>query len=64
MKNNKIPHCQDSSNRKTTKYHTFRTVPTSMKNNKIPHCQNSSNIHEKQQNTTVRTVPKSNRKIT
>jgi hypothetical protein len=26
MKNNKIPHCQDSSNRKTTKYHTVRTV--------------------------------------
>jgi hypothetical protein len=24
--------------------------------NKIPHCQNISNIHEKQQNTTVRTV--------
>jgi hypothetical protein len=36
MKNNKIPHCQDSSNRKTTKYHTVRTVPTSMKNKKIP----------------------------
>jgi hypothetical protein len=53
MKNNKIPHCQDSSNRKTTKYHTVRTVPTSMKNNKIPHCQASSNIHEKQQNTTL-----------
>jgi hypothetical protein len=33
MKNNKIPHCQDSSNRKTTKYHTVRPVPTSMKNN-------------------------------
>jgi hypothetical protein len=30
------------SNRKTTKYHTVRTVPTSMKNNIIPHCQNSS----------------------
>jgi hypothetical protein len=31
MKNNKIPHCQDSSksNRKTTKYHTVRTVPKS-----------------------------------
>jgi hypothetical protein len=27
MKNNKIPHCQDSSNRKITKYHTVRTVP-------------------------------------
>jgi hypothetical protein len=36
MKNNKIPHCQDSSNRKITKYHTVRTVPTSMKNNNIP----------------------------
>jgi hypothetical protein len=23
MKNNKIPHCQDSSNRKTTKYRYF-----------------------------------------
>jgi hypothetical protein len=43
MKNRKIPHCQDSSNRKKIKYHTVRTVPTSMKNNKIPHCQNSSN---------------------
>jgi hypothetical protein len=43
MKNNKISHCQDSSNRKKIKYHTVRTVPTSMKNNKIPHCQNSSN---------------------
>jgi hypothetical protein len=31
------------SNRKTTKYHTVRPVPTSMKNNKIPHCQDSSN---------------------
>jgi hypothetical protein len=39
MKNNKIPHCQDSSNRKITKYRTVRTVPTSMKNNKIPHYQ-------------------------
>jgi hypothetical protein len=37
MKNNTIPHCQDSSNRKITKYHTVRTVPTSMKNNKLPH---------------------------
>jgi hypothetical protein len=53
MKNNKISHCQNSFNRKTTKYHTVRIVPTSMKNNKIPHCQNSSNIHEKQQNTTL-----------
>jgi hypothetical protein len=42
-KNNKIPHCQDSSNRKIIKYHTVRTVPLSMKNNKISHCQNSSN---------------------
>jgi hypothetical protein len=42
MKNNKIPHCQDSSNRKKTKYHTVRTVPISMKNNKYH---------------TVRTVP-------
>jgi hypothetical protein len=42
-KNNIIPHCQDSSNTKKTKYNTVRTVPTSMKNNKIPHCQNSSN---------------------
>jgi hypothetical protein len=31
------------SNRKTTKYHTVRPVPTSMKNNKIPHCQDYSN---------------------
>jgi hypothetical protein len=53
MKNNKIPHCQNSSNRKTTKYHTLRTVPTSMKNNKIPNCQDSSNIYEKQQNITL-----------
>jgi hypothetical protein len=42
MKNNKIPHCQNSSNKKTTKYHTVRTVPTSMKNN-----------IEKQQNATL-----------
>jgi hypothetical protein len=35
MKINKIPHCQESSNRKITKYHSVRTVPTSMKNNKI-----------------------------
>jgi hypothetical protein len=39
--------------RKTTKYHTVRTVPTIIKNNKIPHCQASSNIYEKQQNTTL-----------
>jgi hypothetical protein len=32
IKNNKIQPCQDSSNRKITKYHTVRTVPTSMKN--------------------------------
>jgi hypothetical protein len=50
---NIIPHCQDSSNRKITKYHTVRTVPTSMKNNKIPHCRASSNIYEKHQNTTL-----------
>jgi hypothetical protein len=43
MKNNIIPHCQDSSNRKTRKYHTVMTVPTFMKNNTIPHCQDSSN---------------------
>jgi hypothetical protein len=58
MKNNKIPHCQDSSNRKTTKYHTVRTVPTSMKNNKIPHCQDISNRKITKYNT-VRTVPTS-----
>jgi hypothetical protein len=27
MKNKKIPHCQDSSNRKIIKCHTVRTVP-------------------------------------
>jgi hypothetical protein len=43
MKNNKIPHCQDSSNKKTTKYHTVRPVPSSMKNSKISHSQDSSN---------------------
>jgi hypothetical protein len=32
MKNNKIPHCQKSSNKKTTTYHTVRTDPTSMNN--------------------------------
>jgi hypothetical protein len=53
MKNNKIPHCQNTSNRKTTKYHTVRIVPSSMKNNKIPHCQDSSNIYEKQKNITL-----------
>jgi hypothetical protein len=47
MKNNKIPHCQDSSNRKTTKYHTIRTVPTSMKNNKIPQPRQSQNTIER-----------------
>jgi hypothetical protein len=49
MKNNKIPHCQDSSNRKITKYHTVRTVPTSMKNNKIPQSGQFQNPIEKQQ---------------
>jgi hypothetical protein len=58
MKSNKIPHCQDSSNRKITKYHTVRTVPTSMKNNKIPHCQDSSNRKITKYHT-VRTVPTS-----
>jgi hypothetical protein len=53
MKNNKIPHCQDSSNRKITKYHTVRTVPTSMKNNKIPQSGQFQNPIEKQQNTTL-----------
>jgi hypothetical protein len=48
--------CQDSSNRKITKYHTVRTVPTSIKNNKIPHCQNSSNRKTTKYHT-VRTVP-------
>jgi hypothetical protein len=44
MKNNKIPvRTVPKSNRKTTKYHTVRPVPTSMKNNKIPHCRESSN---------------------
>jgi hypothetical protein len=47
MKNNKIPHCQDSSNRKITKYHTVRTVPTSMKNNKIPQSGQFQNPIEK-----------------
>jgi hypothetical protein len=56
MKNNKLPHCQDSSNRKTTKYHTVSPVPTSMKNNKIPHCQDSSNRKTRKYHT-VRTVP-------
>jgi hypothetical protein len=51
-----IPHCQNSSNRKTTKYHTVRPFPTSMKNNKIPHCQDSSNRKIKKYHT-VRTVP-------
>jgi primase-polymerase (primpol)-like protein len=46
------------SNRKTTKYHTVRPVPTSMKNNKIPHCQDSSN-KKKSKYHTVRTVPTS-----
>jgi hypothetical protein len=53
MKNNKIPHCQDSSNRKITKYHTVRTVPISMKNNKIPQPGQFQNPKEKQQNTTL-----------
>jgi hypothetical protein len=53
MKNNKIPHCQDSSNRKITKYHTVRTVPTSMKNNKIPQSGQFQKSIEKQQNTTL-----------
>jgi hypothetical protein len=33
MKNNKIPHCQDSSNRKKTKYHTVWTVPIEKQQN-------------------------------
>jgi hypothetical protein len=53
MKNNKIPHCQVSSNRKTTKYHTVRTVPTFMKNNEIPQQGQFQNPIEKQQNTTL-----------
>jgi hypothetical protein len=53
MKNNKIPHCQESSNRKITKYHTVRTVPTSMKNNEIPQSGQFQNPIEKQQNTTL-----------
>jgi hypothetical protein len=44
---------ENVSNKKTTKYHTVRTDPTSMKNNKIPHCQNRSNIHEKKHNITL-----------
>ena len=54
MKNNNIPHYQDSSNKKTTKYLTVRTVP--IENNKIPHCQDSSNRIITQYHT-VRTVP-------
>jgi hypothetical protein len=53
MKNNKIPHCQDSSNKKITKYHTVRTVPTLMKNNKIPQSGHFQKPIEKQQNTTL-----------
>jgi hypothetical protein len=53
MKNNKIPHCQDNSNRKITKYNTVRTVPTSMKNNKIPQSGQFQKPIEKQQNTTL-----------
>jgi hypothetical protein len=34
MKNNKITHCQDSSNRrKITKYHTVRTFPIKKQQN-------------------------------
>jgi hypothetical protein len=53
MKNNKMPHCQESSNRKITKYHTVRTVPTTMKNNKIPQSGQFQNTKEKQHNTTL-----------
>jgi hypothetical protein len=53
MKNNKITHCQDSSNRKITKYHTVRTVPTSMKDHKIPQSGQFQNPIKKQQNTTL-----------
>jgi hypothetical protein len=53
MKNNKITHYQDSSNRKITKYHTVRTVPTSMKNHKIPQSGQFQNPIKKQQNTTL-----------
>jgi hypothetical protein len=58
MKNNKIPHCQDSSNRKITKYHTLRTVPTSMKNNKIPQSGQFLNIMKNKTYHTFITVPK------
>jgi hypothetical protein len=53
MKNNKIPQCQNSSYRKIKKYHTVRTVPTSMKNNKIPQSGQFQKPIEKQQNTTL-----------
>jgi hypothetical protein len=53
MKNNKMPHCQESSNRKITKYHTVRTVPTTMKNNEIPQSGKFQNPIEKQHNTTL-----------
>jgi hypothetical protein len=33
MKNNNIPHNQDSSNKKTTKYHPVRTVPIEKQQN-------------------------------
>jgi hypothetical protein len=52
MKNNKIPHCLDSSNRKTTKYHTVWTVPIEKQHNTTLSGQFQNPI-EKQQNTTL-----------
>jgi hypothetical protein len=62
MKNNKILHCQNSSNRKTTKYQTVRTVPIKKQQNttlseQFQHPRKTTKYHSQD-------VPKSNRKKT
>jgi hypothetical protein len=56
MKNNKIPHCQNRSNRKTTKYHTVRTVLIEKQQNTTLSGQ-FQHLRKKTKYHTVRTVP-------
>ena len=60
MKNNNIPHYQDSSNKKTTKYLTVRTV---LKYHTVGTVLKYHTVRTVLKYHTVRTVLKSNRKI-
>jgi hypothetical protein len=62
MKNNKILHCQNSSNRKTTKYQTVRTVPIKKQQNTTLSEQFQNLIEKQKIPQAVGKVPKSNRK--